>query len=75
MKKRYRILPVEGLDGIEFLADNPVGRRIYGPGEIIELDDTIHAVGRIMARGQIEEIIETPPEAIRLKVLVVDKEE
>ena len=75
MKKKYRILPVEGLDGIEFLADNPVGRRIYGPGEIIELDDTIHAVARIMARGQIEEIIEAPPEVIKLKAPVADKEE
>lgn len=61
MRKRYIVQDVEGFDGIEFLADNPVGRRVYRGGEIIELDDSLHNVAGIMARGQIVEMVEDSP--------------
>lgn len=56
--KRYEVLPVEGLDGIERGSDPPVGRRIYRPGDIIELDDRIHNVAGILANGQIRAVVE-----------------
>lgn len=58
MKKKYIVQAIEGVDGIELASDSPVNRRVYGPGDVIELDDKIHNVAGIMARGQIVAAIE-----------------
>ncbi len=60
MRKKYKVLEVEGSEGIEFGSDSPVGRRVYRAGDIIELDDKVHDVAGIMARGQLSEIFEAP---------------
>lgn len=56
--KRYEVLPFEGLDGIERGTDPPVGRRIYRPGDIIELDEKLHGVAGLLANGQIRPVVE-----------------
>ena len=55
MKKSYIVQAIEGSEGIEFLSEPPVNRRVYRPGDVIELDDAVHNVAGIMARGQIVE--------------------
>ena len=60
MKKKYVVQRLEGYDGIELMADPVIGRHIYGPGEIIELDDRKHDVAGIMGRGLIIEYKEEP---------------
>lgn len=62
MRKRYLVKAVEGSSGIEKLSDPPVGRRIYLPGEEIELDDAVNDVAGLKGRGQIEDIPEPTPE-------------
>lgn len=52
MKAKYEVLPIEGSDGIEFLGE-PFPRHVYHAGEIIELDDKVHAVDGLLGRGQI----------------------
>lgn len=67
MKQKYQIQAIEGVDGLQFLADNPVGRRTYRAGEIVELDDAVHNVKEIMGQGLIkayeEPVVEPEPAA------------
>ena len=71
--KKYLVLPFDGFDGIERGTDPPVGRRIYVPGDIIELDETVHGVAGLLAGGRIkpapeDEAEEEPPTTSRSKV-------
>lgn len=58
MHAKYEVLPIEGSEGIEFLGE-PQPRRVYRPGDVIELDDQKHAVEGLLARGQIRPL--APP--------------
>lgn len=67
MKQKYQIQAVEGVDGLQFLADNPVGRRTYRAGEIVELDDQVHNVKEIMGHGLIRVYEEPVAEPVAAK--------
>ena len=73
MKQKYQIQAVEGVDGLQFLADNPVGRRTYRVGEIVELDDQVHNVKEIMGQGLLRVYDETLT-AAQLNQILTDPE-
>lgn len=50
-KRLYIVQPCDGFVGVEFLADPPVGRRVYQPGEEVELDDKIHDIQNMLRTG------------------------
>lgn len=47
-----------GFDGMEFLSESPVGRRLYRAGEEVELDETRPDVKQSAKDGRIREIKE-----------------
>ena len=52
MKRKYMVLDIPGLDGIQFMSEPTVGRRIYKAGEVVELDDAVHNVADLVAHGK-----------------------
>ena len=60
MKRKYVVRAVEGWAGIELMAD-PLPRRIYGPGDVVELDDSVHDVAGLMGRGLLGPPVEEAP--------------
>ena len=54
--KRYQVQNMPGggelaVEGLEFLADSPIGRRIYRHGEIVELAEGAVNVERLIGLG------------------------
>ena len=48
---RYQVQAVENIAGLEFLVDPPVGRRLYGPGEVVEIDEEKVNISGLLGSG------------------------
>ena len=59
MKQKFVVQGVEGFDGLQLLSEPTVGRRIYGPGEVVELDDQQHDIAGLKSRGIIRDLPES----------------
>jgi hypothetical protein len=68
--KRYIVQPTPGFAGLEFLADSPVGRRIYQSGEEAEFDESRQDIKQAVKDGRIIELKHPPAKAVQ-----EDKEE
>ena len=51
--QRYQIQATDERAGLEFLVDPPAGRRLYGPGEIVEISKGPVDVAGLLSIGAI----------------------
>lgn len=54
-KRQYVVQAMPAVDGLEILAEPPP-RRLYRPGETVELDDAVSDVVGLVARGIVKEM-------------------